>query len=418
MSHHHDDEFTNLSDNPSFEHILQTRLSRRNILRSGLASSVGVAATATMGGFAMSACGGSDDNTEKLLSFQSVAKNLSDTVTVPAGYKTKIINALGDPLLAGVASYKNDGTDTDFDKRAGDHHDGIEYFGLSATGTRDPLSSTRGLLATNHEATSQDLLTSVYVHANGGTRTLPRPASEVDKEIPLHGVSVVEVLKTAGEWATVPTSSFNRRITPLSPVVFSGVAAGSNHMKTKNSVDGRTGRGTLNNCGTGITPWGTFLTGEENWAGYFTRNSTDNTARAAANAKSVVALNRYGRAQGSASRHGWESAGTADIYARWIISQTGSSTDGTDDYRNELNTFGYIVEIDPYDASSVVKKRTSLGRFAHESAVFGKPSVGRPLAVYMGDDSRGEYIINTFPVKTGWLQMPTRPIAWLWVINI
>jgi uncharacterized protein len=409
MSHHHDDEIVNLSNNPAFEQVLEARLSRRNMLRGGMASSLGLASATSLGALALTACGGGDDAAiapvtppvtppvappvaDTFLSFPAVAKSTSDAVIVPTGYSSQVINALGDPLFAGIAAYKNDGTDTDFDKRAGDHHDGMEYFGLSATGARDPQGSTRGLLVINHEATSQDGITSVYVHANGGTKTLPRPASEIDKEIPLHGVSVVEVLKTAGSWGTVATSSFNRRVTPQTPVVLSGVAAGSNLMKTKFSLDGRAGRGTLNNCGTGYTPWGTFLTGEENWAGYFTRNATDNTARGGATAKSVVSLNRYGRSQGSASRHGWETAGTDDQYARFIISQTGTSTDGTDDYRNELNTFGYIVEVDPYDPASLIKKRTSLGRFAHESAVFGKTTVGKPLAVYMGDDSRNEYI--------------------------
>ncbi len=411
MSHSHDDEITNSSSNPSFDQVLQARLSRRSILRGGMASTAALAGATSLGAIALTACGGSDAPaaaTANLLSFSAVAKNTNDVVTVPSGYSARVINALGDPLFAGTAAYRNDGTDTDFDKRSGDHHDGMEYFGLSSAGVRDANSSTRGLLVINHEATSQDGVTSVYVHANGGTKTLPRPASEIDKEIPLHGVSVVEVLKTSGNWATVQASSFNRRITPQTPLTLSGAAAGSALMKTKYSTDGLSGRGTLNNCGTGYTPWGTFLTGEENWSGYFTRNATDNTARGGATAKSVVSLNRYGRAQGSASRHGWESAGTGDQYARFVISQTGASTDGTDDYRNELNTFGYIVEVDPYSATSTIKKRTSLGRFAHESAVFSKATAGKPLAVYMGDDSRGEYIYK-FVSNQNWAAADATP---------
>ena len=413
MSHSHDDEITNSSSNLSFDQVLHARLSRRSMLRGGVASTAALAGATSLGAIALTACGGSDapaaaNASANLLSFSAVAKNTNDVVTVPSGYTAKVVNALGDPLFAGTASYKNDGTDTDFDKRSGDHHDGMEYFGLSAAGARDANSSTRGLLVTNHEATSQDGLSSVYVHANGGARALPRPASEVDKEIPLHGVSVVEVLKTSGNWATVQASTFNRRITPHTPLTLSGVAAGSALMKTKYSTDGLSGRGTLNNCGTGYTPWGTFLTGEENWSGYFTRNATDNTARGGATAKSVVSLNRYGRAQGSASRHGWESAGAADQYARFIISQTGASTDGTDDYRNELNTFGYIVEVDPYSATSTIKKRTSLGRFAHESAVFSKATAGKQLAVYMGDDSRGEYIYK-FVSTQNWAAADATP---------
>src|SRR5690606_39832721 len=79
-------------------------------------------------------------------------------------------------------------------------------------------------------------------------------------------------------------------------------------------------------------------------------------------------------------------------YQRRDISRNGGSPDGSDDYRNEMNGMGYIVEMDAYDKSKSIKKRTALGRFAHESAVFGKPVAGQPLAVYMGDDSRNEYI--------------------------
>jgi secreted PhoX family phosphatase len=177
-------------------------------------------------------------------------------------------------------------------------------------------------------------------------------------------------------------------------------------MKTVYSTAGTTCRGTINNCGTGYTPWGTFLTGEENWAGYFTRGAADNAARG--NDKSVASLNRYGRGQGAASRHGWETSGTADKYARWNISKLGASTDGTDDYRNELNTFGYIVEIDPYNKAAAIKKRTALGRFAHESAAFGKRVEGKPLAVYQGDDSRGEYIYK-FVSTANWSAADANP---------
>jgi uncharacterized protein len=384
----------NHSANETFQTVLQARLARRSILRGA----IGSAAAAVFGGITLSACGSDDDNEEtplkplEKLGFTAVAKSLADAVVVPAGYTASVLYALGDPLTATATAYKNDGTDGDFENRAGDHHDGMEYYGLSSDGKPDSSGSSRGILVMNHEATSHSgsERASAFVHATGGTNTLPRPAAEVDREVPLHGVSIVEVKKSGSAFAYVQDSSFNRRITPLTQVTLSGTAAGSGLMKTKFSTDGKSARGTLNNCGTGSTPWGTTLTGEENWAGYFTRGAADDTARA--NDKSVTSLKRYGRNQGAASRHGWETGGTDDKYARWDISKSGTSTDGSDDYRNELNTFGYLVEIDPYSKTAAIKKRTSLGRFAHESAAFSKLVVGKPLAVYMGDDSRGEYI--------------------------
>ncbi len=388
MSSHSED--SNTSNNPSISSLIDTRLSRRGLLRMG----VGTAGAAVMGSFGLTACGGGGE-AETLagdykMGFTAVDKSLADMATVPAGYTASVVYALGDPLTASTAAYKNDGTDTDFDNRAGDHHDGMEFFGLNAAGTaRDANGSSRGLLAMNHEALSQQ-----FLHAAGASAN-PRPASESDKEIPAHGVSIVEVAKNAaGAFVYSASSAYNRRITPLTEVTLSGPVKGNALVKTLFSPTGLLARGTINNCGTGYTPWGSFLTGEENWAGYFTRVSTDNTARGGATAKSVVSLNRYGRAAGAASRHGWETSGTADKYKRWNISQTGTSLDGSDDYRNELNTFGYIVEIDAYDKTKAIRKRTGLGRFAHESAAFGKQTAGKPLAVYMGDDSQGEYMFK------------------------
>jgi secreted PhoX family phosphatase len=391
-----DEQDLNTSRNPSFNAVLDARLSRRSLLRGG----VGTAATAVLGSWGLAACGGGDDDPVSTspvaldkVSFAAVSKSLADVVTVPAGYTATVIYALGDPLTASTPNFLNNGTDTDYDNRAGDHHDGMEFFGLSGDGARrDASSSDRGLLAINHEA-----LTDNFLHANG-VSVRPRPAAESDKEIPAHGVSIVEVRKTGGVFGYVRDSAYNRRVTPLTPIEIAGPARGNALLRTRYSTDGTRTRGTINNCGTGYTPWGSFLTGEENWAGYFTRAAADNAARG--NDKSVVSLNRYGRAQGAASRHGWETSGPDDRYARWIISKLGTSTDGSDDYRNELNGQGYIVEIDPYEKTAAVKKRTALGRFAHESAVFGKQVAGKPLAVYMGDDSRGEYIYKFVSTAT------------------
>ena len=403
------DENSNTSPNPTFDSVLQARLSRRGLLRG----SVGTVGTGLLGGLALAGCGGGDDNpavtpapvpTETLLGFTAVAKSMMDVVTVPAGYTVSVLYALGDPLTAATPAYKNDGTDADFENRAGDHHDGMEWFGLGTDGKPSTSAIASGLLAMNHEATTDEKLSSFFLHANGGTSTLPRPAAEVDKETAIHGVSVVEVKNTSGKWATVPASAFNFRLTALSTnVQINGPARGNALMVTKYSTDGTRARGTLNNCGTGKTPWGTFLTGEENWSGYFTRSAADDTVR---NDKSVASLKRYGRNAAAASRHGWESAGTDDKYARWNISQGAGAASA--DYRNELNTFGYIVELDAYDKNKTARKRTALGRFAHESAAFGKPVAGQPLAVYMGDDSRGEYIYK-FVSTASWAAADANP---------
>ncbi|RJG22196.1 PhoX family protein [Massilia cavernae] len=402
----HDDEDSNTSSNEHFNTVLSARLSRRSLLRGGFAT----AATAVLGATGLAACGGDNDGPdvslpvgptpqpERLLAFSAVSKSLADTVVVPAGYTASVLFALGDPMTASTPAFKNDGTDGDFEQRAGDHHDGMEFFGLSAAGTPSASSAERGLLAINHEATTDEQRSSFFLHPTGGTTTLPRPGAEVDKEVALHGIGVIEVRKNGSAWQYLKESSFNRRLTALSDIELSGPARGNALLVTKYSPTGLKTRGTLNNCGTGKTPWGTFLTGEENWGGYFTRGSADDAARG--NGKDVVSLKRYGRNQGATSRHGWETGGADDKYARWNISKLGASTDGSDDYRNEMNGMGYIVEIDPYDKAKAVKKRTALGRFAHESAAFSLPTAGQPLAVYMGDDSRNEYIYKFVSTAT------------------
>ncbi|MNQ36015.1 hypothetical protein D3C85_495240 [compost metagenome] len=402
---------SNASHDNHFNSILNARLSRRNWLRGSAVT----AATAVMGSMGLSACGGGSDavavtptptpTPEKLLAFTAVPKSLADVVSVPAGYTATALYALGDSLRAATPAYKNDGSDTDFDNRAGDHHDGMEYYGLSAAGAPLASGAERGLLAMNHEATTDEKLSSHFLHVNGGTTSLPRPAAEVDKEVAVHGLSVVEVKKTGSAWATVNDSAFNRRVTPLTDIEIAGPVRGNALVVTKYSPTGTKTRGTINNCGTGKSPWGSYLSGEENWAGYFTRSSTDNAARGD---KSVVSLNRYGRSQGGASRHGWETGGSDDKYARWNLSKIGASTNGSDDYRNELNGMGYIVEMDPYDKTKAIRKRTALGRYAHESAAFSVPAVGQQLAVYMGDDSRNEYIYK-FVTTAVWAAADANP---------
>jgi secreted PhoX family phosphatase len=139
-----------------------------------------------------------------------------------------------------------------------------------------------------------------------------------------------------------------------------------------------------------MTPWGTIVSGEENWVYYFYRDAQDDTARAMTDKGSIIALERYSSQAGRGSRHGWESAGDEDIYQRWNNSVRAGQP--TEDYRNEANTFGYIVEADPYDQTATLRKRTALGRFAHENAVFAPPVAGQPIVAYMGDDAKGEYI--------------------------
>lgn len=364
-------------------------------------------ATATPLGFSFSAAGGNVTSTTIVtvnpatLGFTAVPKNLNDIVTVPEGYTVTVLYALGDPIAAGVPASANNGSDTNYAQRAGDHHDGMSFFGLNAAGARDDNASARGILCVNHEN-----ITEQYLHVNGtltvvgGVRTVQ---SEVDKEIECHGVGIIEVARGTSAWAYSQTSAFNRRITPNTPMVFNGPVRGAAQLRTLFSPTGVAGRGTVNNCANGYAPWGTYMTCEENWAGYFNRATGDNALRPA---KVGQAYARYGVAGGPVAGLNWGTLVVSDPaetkYRKWNASAiAGQPADGTGDFRNEPNQYGWIVEIDPYDPSSTPRKRTAMGRMAHEGAWPANFMAGRPPVYYMGDDSRGEYFYK-FISATNW----------------
>jgi secreted PhoX family phosphatase len=416
---------TNASANPSFDSVVQARVSRRQVL-SGTA---GVAAIAMLGGMKTETASAHGAATEHgrffpsrapRLQFTAVAKNLEDAVTIPRGYSYDVLYALGDPISRHGSDYNNDGTDPaqSFAFRAGDHHDGIHYFGMDRHGRPDGFSSDRGLLCMNHEA-----ITPFYLHPTGPTivNAVRTVADEVLREFYVHGVSIIEVVKEKdrkrGSWSAAynffnhhhrrrtdwdyeQSSRFNRRIHALTPMTLSGPAGRTPYMVTKYSPNGSKTRGTINNCAQGHTPWGTYLTCEENWAGYFRRiAATDDPKRTA---KEKASFARYGVA--GSGRELWATVTpdtTDSLYGRWNAEKLGASANGIDDFRNVPNTFGWVLEIDPFDPRSTPKKRTALGRMAHEGALLGPVRRGEPLVWYMGDDSRNEYIYK-FVSKHAW----------------
>lgn len=360
----------------------------------------GVSAATTLG-FRIAANGQVDDVTITVnpaqLGFTAVPRTLNDVVTVPTGHNVTVLTRLGDPILPGAGAFANNGTDTNFAARIGDHGDALYYYGLSAGGVRDDLSSTRGLLVQNHEN-----LNIQYLHPNGPTNLTSgvRPAAEAIKEIEAHGVSVTEIRDTGNRtWVVTADSALNRRITPNTPMVFNGPVRGTEFLRTVGSPSGTTGTGTINNCANGYAFWGTNLTCEENWAGYFRRdNSGAGADTANRSARELTALRRYG-VNSSRGNYNWASVSTTDpIFRRWDArAGTGAATD---DYRNEPNTFGWVVEIDPFNPNNAPRKRTALGRMGHEGAWLSEPVEGQRIAVYMGDDSRREYLYKFVSTAT------------------
>jgi secreted PhoX family phosphatase len=407
MAHPDDDAIHNTSGNPHFQDIIASTLqnpSRRNLIRGGL----GLAALSTVPFLA--ACGGGEEEGGKGLGFDSVGKSLLDEVLLPAGYTYQVLHATGDRLDSSLPPYGNAGLEKDdWSRRIGDHHDGMDIFYIDRKGRYTTQQTDRAVLAVNHESSAD----AHFFHPRGQTSggqdgkkfsqfggwdLGDRPTLEVLKEINHHGISVVELNRKGSGWGYRLDSAYNRRVTAQTPMKISGPAAylADIHalMVTAYDPTGATSRGTINNCGHGKTPWGTYLGCEENWAFYFQMPKgsapVDGKLRAS-RTRYGVAATPIAEAAISAASQGWHTASETDNrFTRWNIAATGASV--AEDFRNEPHTFGYNVEIDPLDPKAAPVKRVAMGRFAHESAVCGLPKAGKPLAFYMGCDSRNEYI--------------------------
>ena len=286
------------------------------------------------------------------IGFKAMPIGLGDFIELPADYVATVLAPWGDAVgIAGnMPVYKPDASNTAQEQavQMGMHHDGLVFFPLQG-------SSTHGLLAINHEYIDEGLL------FPDGFESMT--ADKVLKAQNAHGISVIEVRLGPKGWQMVRPSKWARRITANTPMALTGPAAGHALMRTAADPQGTRVLGTLNNCASSMTPWGTYLSGEENWAGYF-----------AAGDKPSAHHKRWGLRAKSHSQ--WE-AHDARFNAELNP--------------NEPNRFGWIVEVDPMDPLSTPVKRTALGRGAHEGAWVGQTKAGHAV-VYSGEDARFEYI--------------------------
>ncbi|MCX2865272.1 PhoX family phosphatase [Paucibacter sp. PLA-PC-4] len=338
-------EDSNRSANASIHEVSDP--TRRTLLRGGLGLGLG-------GLFGLGGCASGGASGGPLLGFKSVPVSTADAIAVPEGYSAQVIAAWGEPVgLSGEDSaFRFDGSNTaaQQETQLGMHHDGIHFF------TQE--GSKSGLLVMNHEYTDDGLL-----HADGMKSW---NAQKVRKAQAAHGVSVIEVQQQpGGRWELVRPSPWARRITAYTPMQVAGPAAGHALMKTAQDGAGRRVLGTLNNCASGITPWGTYLTCEENFINYFKGPDAPNPHE-----------RRWGLRKGDPAGYRWHEHDERFDAVK---------------HPNEPNRFGWVVEIDPFNPSSVPVKRTALGRAAHEGATVAVTRDGRAV-VYMGEDARFEYI--------------------------
>ena len=344
----------NTTDTTYFRDVAATALSRRSVVGTGLSVAALTAVTSLPAAAAPSAprSARAAGRPERLpFSPISPVATTVDDVTVPGGYRWDPILRWGDPILAGAPAF--DPTQQTPEAQAGQFGYNNDYLDIIETNR----AGTRALLVCNHEYTNEGIM-------------FP-PGSDPETVIrtvwAAHGMSVVELerRRRGDVWTYVPGARLNRRITLDTPFAVDGPAAGSDLLTTAEDSTGRRVRGTMNNCSGGMTPWGTVLSGEENFNQYFRAAGT------------TAEEKRYGLSSTQDSRN-WRS-----VDPRWDAT--------TADFRNEPNRFGWVVEIDPTDPTSTPVKHTAMGRFKHEGANVIVNRDGHVVA-YMGDDERFDYL--------------------------
>ncbi|WP_367124897.1 PhoX family phosphatase [Streptomyces phytohabitans] len=387
-------EVPNKSGNAYLGDVVAGALSRRAVLAAGAAGTVLAATGATVVGAASpaaargrgTAAAARRGEAARGLRFAPVAPNTRDAVTVPEGYTHDVLIRWGDPVLPGAPAFDPDrqtgdaqalqfGFNCDYmavlDLPHGGGH-GAHHGERGGPGARGDHRTGDGhrtggcggqLLVVNHEYTTEVMMFRGYDEENP-TR------AQVEVGWAAHGLTVLAAEERRdGGLTALPRHPLNRRVTATTPFEVTGPAAGGALLRTTADPEGRTVLGTLNNCGGGITPWGTVLSGEENFNQYFAH--ADDVTDPATKER----LARYGLT-GGASERKWERYDDRFDLAK---------------EPNEANRFGWIVEIDPYDPDSTPRKRTALGRFKHEAAEPRLTRDGR-VVLYMGDDEKFDYL--------------------------
>ncbi|MDD9175184.1 PhoX family phosphatase [Aliivibrio sp. S2TY2] len=329
-----------------FSNMVSARLSRRGFLMGTAAAGVG--AFLALNPVAKAIAGSMDSS---LLNFEAIPTSTSDSIILPKGYSSSTLMSWGDPIFANAPQFNPNGKQ---DSKAqaqqfGDNTDGMSIF---------PLSKDRAILAVNNEYTNYE-----YLFAHQGKAMT---ADDVAKAQAAVGITIVEIVRKNGQWMLDPTSKVNRRITANTEMEVTGPAAGHDLLKTKADPTGKKVLGTFNNCANGETPWGTYLTCEENFNSFF---GSEKAIELTPDDK------RYG-VKAKQSKYQWH-----NFDARFDVAKN----------PNEPNRFGWVVEIDPNDPTSTPLKRTALGRFKHENAALVVNDDGH-VVVYLGDDERGEHL--------------------------
>jgi len=309
---------------------------------------------------------------------EGLAGSREDRMVVAPGFDHDVVIRWGDPLFEGAPALDAAAAARDgllgvppgaSARQFGYNCDAVHYFPLAG-------STSGGLVCVNHEYTNEELFLPGLVRIEtADPRQIEQYVRRHPRVVPLvmamHGVSVTLIERDRrGRWRHAPGSAYARRVTAATPCELTGPARGHGLLRTTADPSGTRVLGTLNNCAGGRTPWGTFLTAEENVDRYF------GNGRAIEHARREFREAHRRMPPLPAGVHGWEF-----VEPRFDVGREPA----------ELLRFGWIVEIDPYDPAAPPRKRTALGRCKHECAATAQTVDGR-LAVYSGDDEPFEYV--------------------------
>ncbi|MDX1561293.1 MAG: PhoX family phosphatase [Gammaproteobacteria bacterium] len=352
---------TEQADGGAIRNLVLRHISRRQLLVSG---SILVAAGAV----------GCRPAGREALEFRGIAPSGEDRVIVADGFRSDVVIRWGDSLKVGSDGLSMQGVLDGELLRPGAAAAQSESFGVSCDGMGIvPLDDDRLLLCINHETPEMGRMFPGWreaIRAREAAAFIEQNPDAVAVMRASVGVSVVEAEFDGDRWRVVADSRFNRRVTADTPIEFSGPAA-THPWLGGDPATGQRGRclGTFGNCAAGSTPWGTYLTAEENTNDFF-----GNGDNAEFEPLLLRANERLGLRAG-VSLFRWELADDRFDHAA---------------HPAESMKFGWIVEIDPRNPDRPIKKRTALGRFRHEGATTVLAADNRPV-VYMGDDSGFEY---------------------------
>lgn len=358
------EEAEDISSNPAsgatMGDVIAERFSRRDMLRGALAVSAMASAVSSLALFAGDAK--AKESARSSFDFKELAAGSDERHHVAEGYSADVLIRWGDPVAKDAPAFDPQRQTAAAQKQQfGYNNDYLGY--IPMPGAQNP--GTHGLLVVNHEYTNEELMFPGLDGRQDKAGFDKMTPELVAIEMAAHGGSVLEVRRDNGKWNVVEGSRYARRITADTPMEITGPAAGHARMKTKADPTGTKVNGMLNNCAGGVTPWGTWLTCEENFNGYFW-GKRDGHPEAAK-------LKRYGA---PSNQYAW-----GKYHDRFDVAKE----------QNEINRFGWVVEIDPLDPKAVPKKRTALGRFKHEGAAGVVNKDGR-FVVYQGDDQRFDYV--------------------------